>query len=82
MFQHSSASEHPWRELDIHERHMWSEKKGSFRIARIDNLLDLVLELFRILGLLVEVLSLQQMIECRSDFSVDLETVSRVKIQS
>jgi len=63
---------HPWCEVDVNKGHVWAEEEGSFRVADFDDLGDCILQLLRILSLLGELLSLEELIEERNDLSINL----------
>lgn len=76
MFHHSGEPDHPGCKLDIDERQMRAEEIWTVLITDFDDLLDLVLQLLCTFHLLVEFLSLEELIESWDYLSVDLSSVS------
>jgi hypothetical protein len=72
VLHNSRQPNHPWCEVDVNKGHVWAEEEGSFRVADFDDLGDCILQLLRILSLLGELLSLEELIEERNDLSINL----------
>jgi hypothetical protein len=72
MLHYSAQTNHPRRNLNIHIGHLRAEEEGTLQVASVNNLTNLIPQLLRILSLLVEILGLKQLVECRYYVPIDL----------
>lgn len=72
MLQNPTETDHPRGELHVNIGELWAKEEWTLSMTNINDLGDLCLQLLCDLRLAVEVLSLQQLIECGDDASVDL----------
>lgn len=72
MFKNTAAEKYPRCEHDIGVSEGWAEEEGTLRIADIDNLRNFFAKFSATLSLLVEILSLEKLVECGNDFTVNL----------
>lgn len=71
-FHDPTESDQPWRDLYVHKRYVWTNKKRPLGMRGFDKRLERVPQLCGMLHLLLRVLFLQKAIESRYNVSIDL----------